>query len=199
MKNFLAIFIFYLLTICPVFSQNPGLTAVFDGKRNIVSIKWQHADMKVIQYALQRSSDNFTWNEIYKVDAINLKKNKITKFSDQVPRVGKGYYRLKLIMNDAGDIYSKSIMVIIGIPGNNWLMYPVPVHTILNLQYNGIELINGVVTVFIRTMKGQILTRLRFASTTRLIQIPVDNLGRGTYDIQILIKNDLVWNQRFIK
>lgn len=95
--------------------------------------------------------------------------------------------------------YSNSILVIIGRPGNNWLMYPVPIKTVLNLQYNGTEAISGVISVFIRTMRGQVVNRLRLASTSRFISIPVDNLGRGTYDIQILIKDDVVWNQRFIK
>lgn len=199
MKICLVLFLFSMQSVCFAFIQSPGLTAVFDSKRNNVSIKWQHTDEDVLQYALQRSGDNLTWSDIFKEDAGNFKKNKIAKFTDLKPRAGKGYYRLKIIRHGANISYSKSIMVIIGKPGKSWVMYPVPVSSVLNLQYNGSELIPGVITVYIRAMKGQILTRLRLASTTRLIQIPLNNLGRGTYDIHIIIKNEVVWNQRFIK
>ena len=199
MKTYLAILFISIRSLCFAYGQSPGLTAVFDSKHNNVSLKWQHTDENVIQYVLQRSGDNFTWSDIHKENAEDLKKNKITKFTDQRPEAGKSHYRLKIIGpgNEIG--YSSPIMVIIGKPGKSWLMYPVPVSTMLNLQYNGSELIPGVISVFIRTMKGQILNRLRMASTTRLIQIPVDNLGRGTYDIEIVIKDEIVWNQRFIK
>lgn len=199
MKTCLAFFLISIQSICPVFSQSPGLTAVFDSKRNNVSIKWQHKDTEILQYVLERSADNFTWNEIYHALASNLTKDKIAKFTDQKAGTGKSYYRLKVIRSFMRACYSIPIMVIIGKPGNNWLMYPVPVSDILNLQYNGSEIIPGVISVFIRTVKGQILTRLRMASTSRLIQIPVDNLGRGIYDIQIVIRDEVVWNQRFVK
>lgn len=199
MKSYLAILLLWIQFSTFAMAQNPGLTAVFDSRRNNVSIKWQHTDDDVAQYVLQRSGDNYTWSEIFKNDADHLAKNKITKFTDQKPDAGKSYYRLKVIRPGNNITYSSSILVIIGKPGNSWIMYPVPVTTMLNLQYNGSELIPGVITVYIRTMKGQILNRLRLASTTRLIQMPVDNLGRGAYDIQIIIKDEVVWNQRFIK
>lgn len=198
MKIYLSI-LFSIQIVCVAFAQRPGITAVFNSKKNNVSIKWQHTNVDVLQYTLQRSSDNITWFDIFSEKAIKFKKDKIAKFTDQKPGTGKGYYRLKITKPQADISYSSSIIVIIGKPGNSWLMYPVPVKTILNLQYNGSELIPGVISVFIRTIKGQVLTRLRVASTTRLIQIPVSNLGRGTYDIHIIIENEVVWNQRFIK
>ena len=199
MKPYLAFFLISIQSICVAFSQSPGLTAVFDSKRNNVSIKWQHTDLNIKEYILERSADNFTWSEIFHGVAVNFKKDKITKFTDQEASPGKSYYRLKVTRPATTASYSIPIMVIIGKPGNNWLMYPVPVTTLLNLQYNGSETITGVISVFIRTMKGQILTRLRLASTSRLIQIPVDNLGSGIYDIQIIIHEEVIWNQRFIK
>ena len=81
-----------------------------------------------------------------------------------------------------------------------WVVYPIPVGPVLNLQYNGSEPIEGVVSVFIQSItSGTIFTRLRLASTTRKITIPFSNIGRGTYDIRIYISNKIVWNQRIIK
>ena len=94
--------------------------------------------------------------------------------------------------------YSSSVLVISG-AGNNWVMYPVPVGNILTLQYNGTEKITGVVNVSIQNMNGQILTRIRSASINTTIRIPVSNLGKGIYDIRIIIKDEVVWNQRFVK
>jgi hypothetical protein len=198
MKTYLVILFLSLHFVCLAWTE-PALTAVFDSRKNNVSIKWQHTDETVVQYVVQRSADNFSWSDIHKENAGDIKKNKMVKFTDPTPATGKGYYRLKVYHSPTQFDYTKSIMIIIGNPGNNWLMYPVPVKTMLNLQYNGSELIPGVISVFIQTMKGQVITRLRLASTTRLIQIPVDNLGKGVYDIRIVIQNAVVWNQRFVK
>ena len=79
-------------------------------------------------------------------------------------------------------------------------MYPVPVKDILNLQYNGSNLISGVISVSIQNMTTrQIFHKLRLASTNRFIQIPVSNLGRGLYIVSISIGNEIVWNQQFNK
>ncbi len=198
MKNFLPVIFFALTSSAHALSPNPGLTAVFNSKKNNVSIKWQHTDDKVIMYVLQKSGDNNSWSDIYRMEASNVSLNKMVKYTDSSPSAGRNNYRLKTV-STGGNSYSASILVIIGKPGNSWIMYPVPVSTVLNLQYNGSELIPGVISVFIRTMRGQVLNRLRLASTTRLISIPLDNLGRGIYDIQIFIQNETVFSQRFVK
>ena len=84
-------------------------------------------------------------------------------------------------------------------PGNNWLMYPVPVRDELNLSYQGKEPIRGVINVFIRSINGRMFHKLRFASSTREIRIPVSNLGSGIYEINIVVNNKTMWNQRFVK
>lgn len=78
-------------------------------------------------------------------------------------------------------------------------MYPVPVGSVLNLKYTGSELITGALTVTIQNSSGQNLCRLRSSTTSRTIQVPVHNLGRGIYDVKIFVSNRLIWNQRFVK
>ncbi len=91
-------------------------------------------------------------------------------------------------------------MVIQGNSENKWTMFPVPIGSILNLQYMGSGALQGVITVLIQSVSsGTIFTKLRLASTTRTVQIPVSNIGKGIYDIRIFIGNDVVWNQRFSK
>ena len=90
-------------------------------------------------------------------------------------------------------------MVITGSPNFKWVMYPVPVKDLLTLQYKGTEPIKGTITVLIQRETGKLLTRLRFSSLTTVIKIPVSYLGRGIYDIRIIVENEIMWNQRFIK
>lgn len=202
MKVLTAIF-FMALSICAVARQtpiSPGLTAVYEARKNIVKLKWQQNDPDVQKFVLQRSSDNTSWTDLAVLQITAANKGKFVNFSDEKAAAGKSYYRLKIFTASNVYRYVPSVMVIIGRPGNSWLMYPVPVTTMLNLQYNGSELIPGVISVVIQSVSsGQVLGRLRVASTTRLIQIPVSNLGRGIYDVRILIQDKVVWNQRFVK
>ena len=90
-------------------------------------------------------------------------------------------------------------MIVTGAVGSNWVIYPVPVGDILTLQYKGYEKIKGVVNVFIQNIAGRVITRLRSASLNTIIRIPVSNLGKGVYDIRIVVEDEVVWNQRFVK
>ena len=199
MKTYLFVLFTCMQSVCFATSQVPGLTAVFDNKKNNVSVKWQHIGDDVEQYELQRSENNFTWLPIYKAEGDAFKKNKMVKFIDHNAGIGKSYYRLRVIRANKSVSTSAPIMVIIGKPGNSWIMFPVPATTVLNLQYNGTERIPGIITVFLRGINGQVFNKLRMASTTRLIKIPIDNLGRGTYDVQIIVGNETVFSQRFVK
>ncbi len=199
MKFIPAIFFFMMHTACFASIISPNLTAEYNSRKKIVYLKWQNADSRVNSFILQRSGDNKIWEDIYTLEAIKFKKKKQEKFSDLKPEPTKNYYRLKILLDDNEIEYSQSIMVIIGNPVNSWIMYPVPVRDVLNLQYNGSDAIQGVVSIFIQNMYGYILVRKRYSSLSRTIRLPVDNLGRGTYDIRIVINDEIVWNQRFVK
>jgi hypothetical protein len=90
-------------------------------------------------------------------------------------------------------------MVVTGATGYNWVMYPVPVGEVLTLQYKGSEKITGVINILIRNMYGKILTRVRSASLNKIITIPVGNLGKGIYNISIIVEDEVIWNQQFVK
>ena len=119
-------------------------------------------------------------------------------FEDKKPSAGKNYYRLKFIAVDDKVEYSAAIMVIIP-AANNWVMYPVPVTDMLTLDYRGEERIKGVINIFIQRNTGAIITRLRSSSLNKVFKIPVGNLGKGIYDVRIIVGGEVVWNQRFVK
>lgn len=177
----------------------PGITAVYDAKKKTVHIKWQQSSMGIKSFIVQRSEDNFNWKDIALI--ANLPSNSIRtyQFNDEKPGAGENYYRLKSISEKNQLVYSKSIMVITSDLKHSWVMYPVPVTNVLTLQYKGTEKIKGVINIIIQHISGKILTRIRSSSLNTVIQIPVSNLGRGIYDIRIIIEDEITWNQRFVK
>jgi len=191
--------IFSLVILCLEDQDLATLTAVFDERKNNVKLKWQHADPATSKFVLQRSSDNSTWFDIYTLFVNSSNTPRLLSFEDKQVSAGKNYYRLKEFTGMHSETGS-SLKVIIGKPGNDWIIYPVPVKDVLNLQYNGSQLIAGVITITIQNVgSGLFFHKLRFASTNRHLQIPVSNLGRGTYDVRIYVSEKPVWNQRFIK
>lgn len=179
-------------------SISVNLTAEYNRYARQVELKWQNILPDVKAYVLERSSNNQHWEAIYTIRATDFSRKKREKYNDKNPDPTKNYYRLKII-TVFDSLFTEPIMVIIGETYNNWTLYPVPVKDVLNLRYNGSEAIQGVVSVFIQNIYGYVFTRKRFSSLSRLLQIPVDNLGKGVYDVRIMIGNEAVWNQRFVK
>lgn len=196
------IYVIFLLGIqYHSFSLNtpPDLTAVYDSRKKGVIIKCQNISAGIKTIIIQRSHDNSFWTDIV-LKGINQNVDINTfNFEDKQPQTGDNYYRMKCTFLNGKVEYSLVIMVIIGSPGYNWVMYPVPVKDLLTLQYRGVEPISGVIYVVIQSSSGRIITRVRSASLNRILQIPTSNLGSGIYDIRIFVGNEILWNQGFVK
>lgn len=175
-----------------------SLTAAYDAKKKAVLIKWQQKTTDVKRFIVQRSDDNFNWVDIASVENPQITASKTWQYTDVRPADGENYYRLQTVATNGRTVYSGSVMVITG-GSHSWVMYPVPVTDVLTLQYKGTEKITGVINIIIQNMQGYVLTRLRCASNTTIIRIPVSNLGKGVYDIRVTIEDEIVWNQRFVK
>ncbi|MEO6541737.1 MAG: hypothetical protein ABIN74_12115 [Ferruginibacter sp.] len=184
-----------------VFSLDMGsdLTAVFDAGKNAVLIKWQHKPGEVKTYIVQRSQDKSSWTDIASQGVQQNAETISFNFEDKDPSAGENYYRLKCVSNQGEIKYSMVVMTIIGTSKAGWIMYPVPVTDMLTLDYRGAEPIQGVINVIILQSSGRILTKLRLCSLNKVIQVPVSNLGKGIYDVRIIIGGDIVWSQRFVK
>jgi hypothetical protein len=181
------------------FSIQPEFTAVYNSRKKAVIVRWQHQEAGIQTYIAQRSADNKTWIDIALQQVDGNTKTRSFYFEDKKPAVGENHYRLKCIYPDGRSTYSLNVMVIIGSMLNSWVIYPVPVGDLLTLEYRGTESIKGVLNIFIQQSSGRIITRLRYSSLNTLIRIPVDNLGKGMYDIRIIVQGEIIWNQRFIK
>lgn len=194
---------FYMLLLLPypLFAQHApiALVAVYDNGSRMIKLKWHHNNPIVYSYHLQRSEDQVHWTNGQEITVTSPEKYKFISITDKTIQSGKIFYRLKLQLNEGQTIFSKPTTVIVGTSGADWIMYPVPVGDWLNLQYNGNLLIPGVIGITIRRSNGMVFHQLRYASSARLIRIPVSNLGRGFYDLQIHIQNRLVWKKTFVK
>jgi hypothetical protein len=177
----------------------PDFTAVYDSRKKSVKIKWQHKSPDIATYIIQRSADKTTWTDLALQPASANAGAKMFSFEDRNPAPGQNYYRLKSFTKNDEAAYSLIVMVISSSPDFKWVMYPVPVSDLLTLQYKGTETIKGAITVLLQRDNGKLLTRLRFSSLTTVIKIPVSNLGRGIYEVRIIVENEIRWNQRFIK
>lgn len=194
-----------LITLLAIQSPGPGtkadieFTAVYDIRKHSVKINWLIRSANIKAFIIQRSADNNTWADIALHQVSNNAVKKAYYFEDNKPVTGDSYYRLKYIFVDDKIMYTQPVMVITGSAGYNWVMYPVPVKDMLTLQYRGAAIIKGVITVLIQNNSGNIITRIRSASLTKIIRIPVSNLGSGIYDIRIIVEDEIIWNQRFVK
>ena len=176
----------------------PAITAVYDAKKKLVVIKWQQKTSGIKTFIVQHSNDNIHWNDIARLENMQFSPNKNWTCTDSNPFDGENHYRLQCIAPNGQTEYSITVNVMSG-GSHHWIMYPVPVGDELTLQYKGAEKITGVINVQIQSINGTILNRLRCASYTTTIRIPVNNLGRGIYDIRIMIADEIVWSQRFVK
>ena len=82
---------------------------------------------------------------------------------------------------------------------NSWVIYPNPARDNLSLTYKGYGALKGVVNVQIQNATGKIVVKFRSGSMYKTIQIPISNLPRGAYFIQVSVMDELMMSQRFIK
>lgn len=194
----------YLCIFMLCFSLNgvyaTRLLAEYDGRNKQVKLSWDQIEQGSRQFILQKSTDQFNWDDLAVQTIPDNSNIKLCLYYDKQPIMGRSYYRLKIQADKNFPHYSATALLDIESSSNKWVIYPVPVRDVLTLQYKGADPIKGVINVFIRSLaSGTDFSRVRCASCTSTIQIPVENLGKGVYDIRIVILNEVVWSQRFIK
>jgi len=177
----------------------PGFSAVYNNRKSAVVIKWQHTPGNIKTYIVQQSTDAKTWTDIALQAFTEPVEPRSFYFEHKNRSTGQNYYRLKAIYPDGRTVYSLEVLVMIGALDKSWVMYPVPVTDLLTLEYRGTEMIKGVINVTIQQPAGKLFTKLRYASLSRQIRIPLDNLPKGIYDIRIVVLGEVIWDQRFVK
>jgi hypothetical protein len=82
---------------------------------------------------------------------------------------------------------------------DKWIIYPNPATDLLKLTYKGQGELKGVVNVQIQDVTGKVVIKFRSGSMYKTISIPISNLQRGAYFIQVTVLNELMMNQKFVK
>lgn len=181
------------------FSALPEFSAVYNARKKTVITKWQHPSPDIKTYLIQQSSNNKLWNDVALLEVTRPGELRSFYFEDKKQRQGKNDYRLKCVYKDGSIVYSIIVTVMIGSSADGWVMYPVPVTNFINLDYRGTETIKGVINILIQHPTGKVFIKLRYASLGRQFKIPVDSLPSGIYDIRIIVQNEVIWDQRFVK
>jgi hypothetical protein len=200
MKNILLIGTLLTMYCHAKAQKNITLTATYEKDKKVVLLQWQHVHKNAISYTLQSSKDNSFFTDIFTKQSNGISVGSILKYADKTITGEKIYYRLLINQNDVLFETTVSIMVTLNIAENTWLLYPLPAKEYVNLKYTGTGTVDGVISIFIqRLSSGVIFNRLRLASNTKNIHIPITNLGSGVYVMHVSIGNRAAWNQQFIK
>jgi hypothetical protein len=200
MKSILSLISLLAIHFYTYAQKNISLTATYEKEKKAVFIQWQHVNKHAISYTLQSNKDTTFFSDIFtKLNIGNFIGSNI-KYIDKTATGEKMYYRLKINLDNTLFETTLPVTVILNISENTWLLYPLPAQEFIHLKYTGNGIIDGVISIYIQRMStGTIFTRLRLASNTKNISIPITNLGSGVYNMHVSIGNRAPWNQQFIK
>jgi hypothetical protein len=185
---------------CQVKAQNIPFTATYEKDKRVVFLKWQHIDIHAVSYTLQSSKDNIFFTDIFTKQCNGISIGSEVKYADKTITGEKIFYRLLIHQHAVSFETTLPIMVTLNMAENTWLLYPLPAKEFVNLKYTGNGIIDGVISIYIQRLNsGIIFNKLRLASNTKNISIPIINLGSGVYIMHVSIGNRPAWSQQFIK
>jgi hypothetical protein len=227
MKKIPVITLFICLIQLVASSQSIKLSGIYDRNNSAIKLNWNMVNSSSrTSYLLLRSTDGITWMEAAKDRMLRYySEDDIYFFNDRYFSNGKNYYRLK-ITDGGNNTVALSPVIIVNTnngttasvydsqtgkqntvtkirtespAGSSWVIYPNPATDLLKLMYKGQGEIKGVVNVQIQDATGKIVIKFRSGSMYKNIQIPISNLQRGTYFIQVTVLNEVMLKQGFLK
>jgi len=178
------------------------LNAQYEERTSRVIVDWNMISHTTkTTYILLKSTDAKNWTEVVTDKMLrNYTAEDVFDYDDRVNRDQTYYYRLRII--DAGKktvAFSNTVTVSTEADKTTWVIYPNPVNDVLHLVYEGNNIIKGVINVTVQDITGKIVIRFRAASTNKKLEIPVSQLRKGMYVVQIYIMNEMALNQKFVK
>jgi hypothetical protein len=198
-KILCCVFFAAMVHIAPALDKDFHIAACYDIAVNVVTITWKNDEPCNQQFILQGSDDEEEWvnlDTLYNSSEFN---DREISWEYRTPAPGGSSYRLKAVIDDYNFTYSKTVFVK-GKPSLfEWRVDDSPGNEKLLLQYEGKGRIKGVINVLMQSLTGQVFFKARAASNTRNIEIPIANLGKGKYDIQLTVEGETIWRQRFKK
>ena len=227
MKKFLVISLLFSSIFSGTLFGQTNLTAVFDAGNQAVRLNWNMVNVNTrTSYMLLRSTDGISWTEAAKDRMLRMySEDDIYFFNDRYYSKGRNLYRLRILDAYNNTIALSPVVAVntasrnelpvreerTGTQGsiaprisesqnaNSWVIYPNPATDLLKLMYKGQAELKGVVNVQIQDITGKTVIKFRSGSMYKSIQIPISNLQRGSYFIQVSVLNEVMMNQKFIK
>lgn len=176
------------------------IAAAYDESVNVITISWKNEQQGTQQFILQKTDDGQYWTDLDTLYNDEALMGQEIRWEYRKPLPGGSYYRIKAIMDENNITCSKPVFVTVNPPLFEWRIAPDSKKDKLTLQYQGRGKIKGVINVVMQqSVAGKVLFRSRLASNTKTIDIPVGNLGKGSYDIQLYVEGALIWSQHFKK
>lgn len=158
-------------------------TAIADGNR--VRLNWEAAnEFETVRYEIEKSLNGTNFSFLTSTPSRQMAQSAYTNF-DFNPVMGWNYYRLKVIDKSGSFFYSPIRPVKFDKGLEEVKLFPVPAHTILNIQLPT-SYVNQT-TLQVIAVDGKFIGTLK--PTTNMVVLNVQPLAAGTYFIQI-IKND---------
>lgn len=185
--------------IAPALDKNFNIAATYDESVNVVTISWKNEDHCVQEFILQRSIDEEVWIDLDTLYNSTEFMNREVSWEYRSPLPGGNSYRLKAVIDEYNFTCSLPVFVKAKPSLFEWNVEQKEKPDTLLLQYQGKGKIKGVINVLMQGLSGNIFYKARLASNTRSFEIPIANLGKGKYDIQIAVEGEVIWSQRFKK
>lgn len=196
------------------------LTASPDLARSIIALRWNMADhYQQTAYVLLKSFDGVVW-EIAAANPIfrNYSSNIGMLFNDEAEAGVRVRYKVKIYdpedhvvamsnttetvlpareENRRSETRMPAKKEVAANSGRAWNYAASAQKDFLYVTYRGAEKIKGVINAIISDTRGKVRIRFRQASNNPVLKIPISNLQKGNYSLQLVILDQVKMMEQF--
>ena len=159
----------------------------------VVLLRWRSTGQNIKQYEVESSNDSINFIREGVVTAINQTTESSYRFSDNISRLPKKYYRLRVVTNDDKWDYSRTIVVTNTTRLPNFV-YP----TIIRNGVISLRLSDAYDNVTLIGINGAVILNKNIRGFKGTMEIPVSGLAKGIYLIKISNRKGFVTQRVFI-
>jgi hypothetical protein len=174
----------FSLSILPVKFQS---FAAKTNNQKQAFFSWTVSDeSQISSYTLEKSTDNRSWKEVRKQNAVNGQQQVSTYYeSDSFLSAGTSYYRVKA-EGYTGDLFYSNIEKIEDHSVKAFTIYPNPVSSRLRLHINAAQL-TGAITVTVYTSTAALAEQFHFDQpVSGSLEMNISHLAKGTYKVVLV-------------
>ena len=160
----------------------------------IVLLRWRSNGQNIKQYEVESSNDSVNFRREGIVTANSQATETNYRFSDNISRLAKKYYRLRIVNNDGNWDYSGTIVVSNSTKWPNFV-YP----TIIRNGVISLRLADAYDDVALIGMNGSVILNKSIRGFKGTMEIPVTGLPKGIYLLKISSRKGFMTQRVFIE